>query len=529
MTPTWIEYNKGTAAEVEGGGAINTVTASLKLISGNFMYVINPSTGAITSNISLGGLTATLRHGDWALMFQTNNSALFRFPTAPYNTTDSAIINWTTRGTTTNATSRITSNVTNAEFRTLATGGVDPEAGTNVVQTRFTVGSVGGGRLRGYSLVTGKLLWDRNFTDSPFNPGTNCADNGKYFVCFENMMVRGFNAFTGATLWETKTEYPWGEFWTYYVASGPVDSRFPDAGIFVSDSYAGTYAFNWTTGDVVWLSSHMAPPYETPYSINGTAGTSTYPGTGTPIIADGMVYIQSSEHTQSAPYARGFGTYCINATTGELKWKLDEPCVLGAAADGYSVITSQYGGFTYFLGKGKSQTTVLAGPKTITQGDNIVIEGTVTDLSPASLGAACVSEESMGAYMSYLHMQSQLQNMLHPEQVTGVPVSIDAIDPNGNFVHIADVTSDISGTYSYMWKPDMVGKYDITATFAGSPSYGISFAETAVGVTEAPEEPEPVESPTIPDNSMMLSAILAAVVIAIILAVVAILLVLKKH
>ena len=80
LTPTWIEYNKGTGAEVEGAGEVNTYTASLKLISGNFMYVINPSTGAITSNITLGGLTATLRHGDWALMFQTNNTALFSQP-----------------------------------------------------------------------------------------------------------------------------------------------------------------------------------------------------------------------------------------------------------------------------------------------------------------------------------------------------------------------------------------------------------------------------------------------------------------
>ena len=525
MTPTWIEYNKGTAAEVEGAGAINTVTASLKTISGNFMYVINPSTGAISNNVSLGGLTATLRHGDWALMFQTNNTALF----APNSTTGSAIINWTTRGTTSNATSRITRNVTFAEFRSLATGGVDPEAGTNVVQSRFTLGSVGGGRLRGYSLVTGKLLWDRNFTDSPFNPGTNCADDGKYFCCFENMIVRGFDAFTGQTLWETKTEYPWGEFWTYYVASGPMDPKDPTKGIFVADSYAGTYAFDWDTGKVVWLSSHMAPPYETPYSINGTAGTSTYPGTGTPIIADGMVYVQSSEHTQSAPYARGYGTYCINATTGELKWKLDEPCVLGAAADGYSVISGQYGGVTYYLGKGKSATTVSAPGAGVQLGQSLVVTGTVTDLSPAQPGAACMSEASMGAYMSNLHMQSQLQNMLHPEAPTGVPVSIDAVDPNGNFVHIADTTSDLSSSYSAAWKPTSVGKWTITATFAGSPSYSSSWAETAIVVDPAPAEIEFPPAATQTDYSPTLNIILAAVVIAIILAIVAIALVLRKR
>jgi len=515
MTPTWIEYNKGTGGSVEGGGETNTYTASLKLISGGSMYVINPSTGAISNNITLGGLTATLRHANWALMFQTNNSALFT------GTTGSAIINWTTSGTTQNYTSRITSNVTNAEFRSLASGGVDPEAGTNIVQSRFTLGNVGGGRLRGYSLVTGKLMWDVNFTDSPFNPGTNCADQGKYFCVFENMMIRGIDAFTGRVLWETEAEYPWGDFWTYYVASG--------LGVFVADSYAGTYAFDWDTGEAVWLSSHLAPPYETPYNINGTAGTSTYPGTGTPIIVDGMVYVQANEHTPTAPYARGFGTYCINATTGELMWKLDEPCVLGAAADGYSIVTDQYSGYMYVLGKGKSQTTVSAGPKTIAKGNSLVIEGTVTDLSPGSLGAACVSEESMGAYMSYLHMQSQMQNMLHPDPVTGVPVSIDAMDPNGNFVHIADVTSEVSSFFSTTWKPDMVGKYVITASFAGSPSYGSSFAETAIVVDPAPAEIEFPPAVTPIDYSQTLNIILAAVVVAIILAIVAIALVLRKR
>lgn len=520
ITPTWIEYNMGTGAEVTGAGEVNTITASLKAISGNFMYVINPSTGAISNNISLGGLTATLRHGDWALMFQTNNTALFT------GTSGSAIINWTTRGTTQNYTSRIISNVTNAEIRSLATGGVDPEAGTNVVQSRFTIGNIGGGRLRGYSLLTGKLLWDRNFTDSPFNPGTNCADQGKYFCVFENAMVRGFDAFTGKTLWETKTDYPWGEFWTYFVASGPLDPEDPSKGAFIADSYAGTYAFDWDTGKILWRSSHEAPPFETPYNVNGT---SIYPGTGTPIIADGMVYVQSSEHTQTAPYARGFGTYCINATTGELLWKLDEPMVLGAAADGYSVVTSQYGGFTYFLGKGKSQTTIQAPLAAVTQGQSLVITGTVTDLSPAQLGAACVSEKSMGAYMSYLHLQSQLQNMLHPEAPTGVSVSIDAIDPKGNYVHVADVTTDIAGTYSYLWKPDQQGKYSITATFAGSPSYGSSWAETAIGVDPTPAATEPITIPTPADYSQQLNIILGAVIVAIILAVVAIALVLRKR
>jgi hypothetical protein len=81
--------------------------------------------------------------------------------------------------------------------------------------------------------------------------------------------------------------------------------------------------------------------------------------------------------------------------------------------------------------------------------------------------------------------------------VTGVPVSIDAIDPAGNFVHIADVTSDVSSSFGYMWKPTMVGEYKVTATFAGDDSYGASFAETTVGVVEAPQATEPTIPTTV--------------------------------
>ena len=134
----------------------------------------------------------------------------------------------------------------------------------------------------------------------------------------------------------------------------------------------------------------------------------------------------------------------------------------------------------------------------------------------------------MGAYMSYLHLQSQLQNMLHPEAPIGVPVSIDGLDPKGNYVHIGDATTDIAGSYSFMWTPDQEGKYDVTVTFAGSPSYDSSWAETAVGVTAAPAPITIPEYPTPPDYSGTLNIILGAVVVAIVLAVVAIVLVLRK-
>ncbi|MBT0160457.1 hypothetical protein G4O51_10790 [Candidatus Bathyarchaeota archaeon A05DMB-2] len=79
----------------------------------------------------------------------------------------------------------------------------------------------------------------------------------------------------------------------------------------------------------------------------------------------------------------------------------------------------------------------------------------------------------------------------------GVAVTLDAIDPNNNFIHIGDTTTDASGFFSFQWNPlsDIPGKYTIIATFAGSKSYWPSFAETAMSLdpaAEATPAPTPV-------------------------------------
>jgi hypothetical protein len=83
--------------------------------------------------------------------------------------------------------------------------------------------------------------------------------------------------------------------------------------------------------------------------------------------------------------------------------------------------------------------------------------------------------------MAHIH-----KGLAIPEDVTGVPISIDATDPNGNYVHIGDVTSDMSGTYGFVWEPTIPGKYIITATFMGDNSYGSSWAQTYATVVDAP-------------------------------------------
>jgi hypothetical protein len=78
----------------------------------------------------------------------------------------------------------------------------------------------------------------------------------------------------------------------------------------------------------------------------------------------------------------------------------------------------------------------------------------------------------------------------------GVPVSIDTLDPNGNQVHIADVVSDASGGFKYLWKPEIPGEFTVTAKFSGSKAFYESQATTYLGVTSA--TPAPVVTPTPP-------------------------------
>ena len=70
------------------------------------------------------------------------------------------------------------------------------------------------------------------------------------------------------------------------------------------------------------------------------------------------------------------------------------------------------------------------------------------------------------------------------------------MDPNGNFYEIGRTTSDLTGTFSLKFTPDVPGDYQIIARFEGSASYGSSFAYTYLNVEEAPQaSPTPTPPP----------------------------------
>jgi len=158
----------------------------------------------------------------------------------------------------------------------------------------------------------------------------------------------------------------------------------------------------------------------------------------------------------------------------------------------------------YAIGRGPSAVKVEAPMNAIPLGSSVVIRGSVTDVSPGTQsdaltlrfpnGVPAVSDASMSEWMLYVYKQFP-----RPIDVTGVDVTLNVVDSNGNFREIGKTTADSSGFFSYQWSPDIEGKYTVIASFAGTNAYYGSFAETAFAVDPAAEKPAEVTIPT--DNS----------------------------
>jgi hypothetical protein len=340
----------------------------------------------------------------------------------------------------------------------------------------------------------------------------------------------GYDMKTGAQLWTSAPEPDNNYYSTQYNYY---------KGMFLTSGYGGVViAYNITTGEQVWNFTATNIGFESPYGnypINIFA------------ICDGKIYTLAGEHSITQPMWRGPNIRCINATDGTEIWDL-----LGMGADNGAHLTGQYMqmgdgkvvGLNYFdnsiycIGPGPSATTVSAPQIVPALGSSVMITGTVTDQTPTGRrnvnngfdftlkDTPAISDESMGRWMEYM-----FENQIKPSNATGVPVSVTAIDPNGNFVNIGDVTSDITGTYGIKFTPEVPGTYQIIATFAGSKAYSSSFAQTYLAVGDAAATPTPGATPV--SESAIVSAIMtytliAAVAIIIVIIIVAILILRKR-
>jgi len=171
----------------------------------------------------------------------------------------------------------------------------------------------------------------------------------------------------------------------------------------------------------------------------------------------------------------------------------------------------------------------------VPQGNGVVIQGTVIDQSPAQPNTPCVSAASMQTEMEYLHLQNPIDGLWHNKTISGVPVTLTAIDANNKVYDIGSVTTDgYYGTFTLAWTPPTEGTYKIIATFAGDDSYSSSAASTGIVIGPAPTA-APTVAPTTTSASNLatttdLMTYIVAVGIAIIIAVaIATVLILRKH
>ncbi|XES76774.1 MAG: PQQ-binding-like beta-propeller repeat protein [Candidatus Bathyarchaeia archaeon] len=350
-------------------------------------------------------------------------------------------------------------------------------------------------QLTGYSAHTGEFLWAMNISDYAMVARSNYLFSNiveDVFTYFDQarMVWYGFDANTGDQIWGPTDPYdnPWGVYSQNYRGGGQPFVQMA-YGKFYTTGYDGTVrCYDLHTGENVWNYFSGSSGYETPYG--------NYPMYGGVTIADGKVYISSNEHSPNSPNWRGGKLYCIDAEEGNLLWS-----VLGwmpgpVIADGYLVGLNSYDGLIYSFGKGQTSTTVSATQTSILLGSDVLIQGTVTDQSPASKDTPAVADECMSAWMEYLHMQKT-----KPTDVMGVQVHIILTDPNGNTEDLGTVTSDDLGNYAISWTPPVPGLYKVRATFEGSNSYYSSEAGTAFTVSEVSAVAPivlPTEPPTTP-------------------------------
>ena len=342
------------------------------------------------------------------------------------------------------------------------------------------------------------FLWTQNRTNiESFDERITRNIQDGYYCMFDEgrCVLHGYSIKTGQEMWTSEPiTTGWGHLTRMY------EIAYGKCYIVGFDGYVRAYNLN--DGKLAWEYYKGSAGYENAYG--------TYPAASGITIADGKIYTYDDEHTPDSVMWRGGKLYCINATTGDLIWKISGWLRLPVISDGYLTTPNALDNQIYTFGKGPSATSINAPLTAITQGQSMMLTGTVTDQSPGQPDTPAVSDASMASWMEYLHMQKPI-----PANVTGVEVSLDTLDPNGNSIHIATVTTDMSGTYNYLWTPDIPGTYTVTATFVGTQSYGSSYAETAIGVVEAPASTPTATPITMPPYELYTVGTGIAIIIAV--------------
>lgn len=333
-----------------------------------------------------------------------------------------------------------------------------------------------------------------NVTISSIGQAGWCAwskpDNVAVFFSKENRVHYAYSLTTGDFLWETEPQI-YADAWSDTVLAGFGPDRVIAYGKLYSATVGGiVYCYDIKTGEKVWEYA-VKDKYGESYLTNNWWMIPLF-------VSRDKIYLGTLEHSALEPKPRGGPFLCLNATDGSVIFEADglfrQTRWGGRAIIGDSIIATQdtYDQQIYAIGKGPS-TMTLSAPDTAVQANSaVILKGTVMDNSPGTKqadaqlrfpnGVPAVADACQSDWMLYVYKQFS-----KPMDVVGVPVSIDAVDPNGNYIHLGDTTSDADGQFYLTYTPTVAGQYTIYATFAGSGAYYASYAQNAMVVSAAPQ------------------------------------------
>ena len=158
----------------------------------------------------------------------------------------------------------------------------------------------------------GQVLWTKTYQPAPGNNTRLITDwdrdNGVFVVCDKESMVHyGFSLKDGSQLWGPSVLT--NDFTTDYNYMAIGLERIAYGKLFFTGYSGIVYAYDDKTGDLLWTYG------------NGGAGNSTLSGFETPygryptfisVIADGKVYIDTTEHSPNSPLYKGAMYRAIN-------------------------------------------------------------------------------------------------------------------------------------------------------------------------------------------------------------------------
>ncbi len=320
-------------------------------------------------------------------------------------------------------------------------------------------------------------------------------DNVAIFWSKENRVHYAYSLSNGTYLWKTAPQV-YADAWSDTVLA----SFGPDRVIAYHNLYSATvggivYCYDINTGNLKWNVT-ANDPYHESYLTNNWWIMPLF-------VSDGKIYFGSLEHSALDPKPRGAPFFALDAETGAMVWRANglfrQTRWGGRALIGDSIIATMdtYDQQIYAIGKGPSTMTLTAPDTAVAANTAVMLKGTIMDNSPGVSsdalqlrfpnGVPVVADQYQSEWMLYVYKQFS-----QPMSATGVAISIDATDPNGNPVHLGDTTSDASGHFAFEFTPTTDGQYTIYATFAGSAAYYSSYAQNAMTVAAA----QPTATPT---------------------------------